>query len=86
MLKIDFIYNDRVDPNDSTKGVLVRVYHSEASPDGTHLSANSGFNASMIKRLSKKDKEALFGCLQSAIQACIKDVMARKEKEKCETV
>jgi len=81
MNKIIFRYTGIINHDDPMKGIHVQVYDSEPRKDGVHIAASSVFNASMLKKLSKRNIEDLFANLVGAIEACNKAIEIRQSEK-----
>lgn len=81
MYKIIINYGGMTSAEDINKGMEIIVYHPNKSPDGTHISASSIFNANILKRLSKKQIDAFIDSLIPSIECCMKEVDRRINME-----
>jgi hypothetical protein len=81
MYKVIINYGGITGQDDKHKAIEIILYHPEKSKDGTHITASSFFSAQMLKRLSKKQIDALINSLIPSFENCMKEIDKRKELE-----
>jgi hypothetical protein len=78
MLKVHFRHEEL---KNGRKAAMAIVYESEASKDGTHISANCVFYPNVFKKINQKDIEDFFDKMIPALEECYEAVRKQKEKE-----